>query len=108
MFNSFNINAKLKKHYHQAYIPLESYTQRSGTGQYHTAAINFKRFSNATQDECLKNYGVNMASASLEADETLRQTKNYKQAWNTFRGLQQDAWIKAKPCQQQLKDLESK
>lgn len=49
-----------------------------------------------------------MASASLEADETLRETKNYKQAWDTFRGLQKEAWIKAKPCQQKLKNLESK
>lgn len=108
MLGSFGANSKLKEHYRQAYIPLETYTQRSGTGQYHTAAINFKRFSNATPDECLKKYGVNMASASLEADETLRETKNYKQAWDTFRGLQKEAWIKAKPCQQKLKDLESK
>lgn len=49
-----------------------------------------------------------MAKASKDADKVLRETKNHKEAWNTFRGFQRDAWIKAKPCQRQLKELEDK
>lgn len=107
-FNSFSVNAKLKTHYRQAFIPLESYAQHSGTGQYNTAAINFKRLANDAKDECLKTYGENMAIAALTADLVLRESKSHSQAWKTFREEQNQAWVIAAPCQTHIKKLDGK
>ncbi len=106
MLNGTGVDSKLKNHYRQAYIPLETYTNRSGSGEYNTAAINFRRLADAANDECLINYGNNMAEAALEADKLLRESRSHSQAWNTFRGLQGKAWEKAKPCQRLLKKLQ--
>lgn len=108
MLGSIGANSQLKEHYRQAYIPLENYANRSGSGQYNTAAINFRRLADAANDECLKQYGENMANAVLDADKVLRETQNHSQAWNTFRGLQQQAWVKAKPCQREINQLGGK
>jgi hypothetical protein len=108
IFSSSGVNSKLKTHYRQAFIPLETYTQRSGSGQYNTAAINFKRLATDANDECLKSYGANMAQAALTADQVLRQSKSHPQAWKVFREEQNAAWVIAEPCQRQLKELEEK
>lgn len=106
MFNSFSTYGKLQNHYRQAYIPLKTYAHRSGTGQYNSAAINFKRFANDANDECLKGYGANMARAVLEADKVLRQTKNHSQAWHTFKEEQNAAWLIAEPCRDEIKQFD--
>ncbi|MFB8788893.1 MAG: GIY-YIG nuclease family protein [Potamolinea sp.] len=108
MFGSAGINSKLKEHYRQAYLPLEGYASRSGSGQYNTAAINFRRLASNTNNNCLKTYGENMEKAALEADRVLRQTKKHSQAWDVFRGLQQKAWNSAQPCQQDIQKLGAK
>lgn len=105
---SIGVNSQLKEHYRQAYIPLKTYANNSGSGQYNTAAINFRRFAEASNDECLKNYGENMAEAVLQADQVLRETESHSQAWDTFRVLQQQAWVSANPCQENIKLLGEK
>lgn len=105
MLGSMGANLELQEHYRQAYIPLKTYANRSGSGQYNTAAINFRRLAEATKDECLKNYGENMADAVLEADQVLRETESHSQAWDTFLLLQQQAWGTAEPCHEEIKLL---
>lgn len=101
-FSQLNFNTA--KYYNQAYQPLIQYAERSETGQYNTAAINFKRMADSTANECLKTYGKNMASAALSADKKLKSTKNKDLAWNEFRRLQKKAWNEAN-CHQEIKKL---
>ena len=46
-FSQVKIDASVARYYKQAYQPLNDYAYKSGTGQYHTAAINFQRMADA-------------------------------------------------------------
>lgn len=100
----YRFNSNTAKYYNQAYQPLIQYAERSETGQYNTAAINFKRMADSTANECLKTYGKNMAEAALSADKKLKETTNKSLAWKEFRRLQNKAWNEAN-CHQEIKKL---
>lgn len=101
-FSHAKIDAEVARYYKQAYQPLNDYGYKSGSGQYHTAAINFQRMADVANNKCLKAYGENMATSALNADEVLKRTRNHQTAWKEFTSWQLQSWDEAEECQSEI------